>query len=191
MLKFTIRRPVPSTALSSLMTSPRIFHDSVLLNGGQVLLSGGENVSNGSSVALITGELYYATTLAFKATPGNMLNLREHQTATLLNDGTVLEAGGTDGTNIFNTAEIYITSQLTGLERYYDFPCITLNSLRDHNCYSQQRAPSAAAAHRSLSSKCCGVLRLRVYFQLANDAPGRYGFSATVREAFRERNGYS
>ena len=104
------------TALSSLMTSPRIFHDSVLLNGGQVLLSGGENDSNGTSVALNTAELYNPTTQAFKATPGNMLNLREHQTATLLNDGTVLEAGGTDGTNIFNTAEIYITSQLTGLK---------------------------------------------------------------------------
>ena len=44
-----------------------------------------------------------------------MTSVRLHQTATLLNDGTVLEDGGTDGTNIFNTAEIYTTSKLAGL----------------------------------------------------------------------------
>ena len=49
------------------------------------------------------------------AVAGNMVSVREHQTATLLNDGTVLEDGGTDGTNIFNTAEIYTASKLTGL----------------------------------------------------------------------------
>jgi Bacterial Ig-like domain (group 2)/IPT/TIG domain/Abnormal spindle-like microcephaly-assoc'd, ASPM-SPD-2-Hydin/Galactose oxidase, central domain len=103
------------TAASSSMTSPRIFHYSVLLNGGQVLLSGGENDSDGNSVALNTAELYDPNGQTFTATAGTMTSVREHQTATLLNDGTVLEAGGTDGTNIFNTAEIYITSQLIGL----------------------------------------------------------------------------
>jgi hypothetical protein len=103
------------TAVSAAMTSPRIFHDAVLLNGGQVLLSGGESDSNGTSTALNTAELYNPTTQAFTATSGNMTSIREHQTAALLNDGTVLEAGGTDGTNIFNTAEIYTASQLTGL----------------------------------------------------------------------------
>ena len=97
------------------MTSPRISHDSVLLNGGQVLLSGGENDSDGTSAALNGAELYDLATQTFTATAGTMTSVREHQTATLLNDGTVLEAGGTDGTNIFNTAEIYTTSQLTGL----------------------------------------------------------------------------
>ena len=103
------------TAISSSMTSPRIFHDAMLLNGGQVLLSGGENDSNGASTALNTAELYNPATQTFTATPGNMASIREHQTATLLNDGTVLEDGGTDGTNVFNTAEIYTTSALTGL----------------------------------------------------------------------------
>jgi hypothetical protein len=103
------------SAISATMTSPRIFHDSVLLNGGQVLLSGGENDSNGSNATLNTAEIYNPTARTFTATPGNMVSLREHQTATLLNDGTVLEAGGTDGTNILNTAEIYTISQLTGL----------------------------------------------------------------------------
>jgi hypothetical protein len=103
------------TAVSAAMTRPRIFHDSVLLNGGEVLLSGGENDSGSTSVALNTAELYNPTTQTFTATTGNMTSVREHQTATLLNDGTVLEDGGTDGTNVFNTAEIYTTSQLTGL----------------------------------------------------------------------------
>jgi hypothetical protein len=104
------------TAISAAMTSPRIFHDSVLLNGGQVLLSGGENDSSGgSSTALNTAELYNPTTQTFTATTGNMTSVREHQTATLLNDGTVLEDGGTDGSHVFNTAEIYTPSKLTGL----------------------------------------------------------------------------
>src|SRR5581483_9213105 len=46
---------------------------------------------------------------------GTMTIAREHQTTSLLNDGTVLIAGGTDGTNIFNTAELYMPSQLNGL----------------------------------------------------------------------------
>jgi len=103
------------TAVSAAMTSPRIFHDSLLLNGGQVLLSGGETDSGGTSNALNAAELYNPTTQTFTATTGNMTSVREHQTATLLNDGTVLEDGGTDGTNAFNTAEIYTISKLTGL----------------------------------------------------------------------------
>ena len=103
------------TAVSAAMTSPKIFHDAVLLNGGQVLLSGGENDSGGTSAALNTAELYDPTAQTFTAVAGNMTSVREHQTATLLNDGTVLEDGGTDGTNIFSTAEIYTASQLSGL----------------------------------------------------------------------------
>ncbi len=103
------------TAVSSTMTTPRIYHDAVLLNGGQVLLSGGEDDAGGNSTALNTAEVFNPTALTFTAVPGNMTSTREHQMATLLNDGTVLEDGGTDGTNIFNTAEIYTASKLTGL----------------------------------------------------------------------------
>ena len=103
------------TAISSVMTSARIYHDAILLNGGKVLLSGGEADSGGSSTALNTAELYDPIAQQFTAIAGNMTSVREHQTATLLNDGTVLEDGGTDGTNAFNTAEVYTTSKLTGL----------------------------------------------------------------------------
>jgi hypothetical protein len=103
------------TASSAAMTSPRIFHVATLLNGGKVLLSGGANDSGGASVILNTAELYDPVTQTFTATAGNMSTVREHQTATLLNDGTVLEDGGTDGTNVFNSVEIYTASQLSGL----------------------------------------------------------------------------
>jgi N-acetylneuraminic acid mutarotase len=103
------------TAVPSPMTTPRIYHDAILLNGGKVLLSGGETDSGGNSTALNSAEVYDPTSLTFTAVPGNMTSVREHQTATLLNDGTVLEDGGTDGPNVFNTAEIYTTSKLAGL----------------------------------------------------------------------------
>ena len=103
------------TAVSTAMTSARIFHDAVLLNGGQVLLTGGEDDSSGSTAVLSTAELYNPTNQTFTATPGNMTTAREYQTATLLNDGTVLEDGGTNGSNALSTAEIYTTSQLSGL----------------------------------------------------------------------------
>jgi hypothetical protein len=103
------------TAISAPMTSPRVFHDATLLNGGKVLLSRGQNDSGGTSSALNSAELYDPTSHTFTAVPSTMNSARTHQTATLLNDGTVLEAGGTDGTNVFNTAEVYGTSKLVGL----------------------------------------------------------------------------
>jgi hypothetical protein len=66
---------------------------------------GGATDSGGSSTALNTAELYDSTSQTFAAV-GNMTSVREHQTASLLNDGTVLQTGGTDGTNLFGSAEL-------------------------------------------------------------------------------------
>ena len=101
-------------AVASPMTVPRISHVMTLLNGGKVLVAGGAADSNSGSAALNAAELYDPITQRFVLV-GNMTSVREHQTATLLNDGTVLEDGGTDGTNIFNTADIYTSSRLSGL----------------------------------------------------------------------------
>ena len=103
------------TAVSATMTSARIFQGAVLLNGGKVLLLGGASDAGGASTPLNTAEVYDPTAQTFTSVSGNMTSVREHQTATLLNDGTVLETGGTDGTNILNTAELYTTSKLAGL----------------------------------------------------------------------------
>jgi len=103
------------TAITAPMTSPRASHGANLLNGGKVLLSGGQYDSGGTSSALNSAELYNPTSQIFTAVPSTMISARTDQTATLLNDGTVLEVGGTDGTNVFNTAESYQTSKLMGL----------------------------------------------------------------------------
>ena len=102
------------TALAATMTVPRIFHAMTLLNGGQVLVNGGATDPPQIVTVLNTVELYDPASQTFAAA-GNMTSAREHQTTSLLNDGTVLVTGGTDGTNIFNTAEIYTSSRLNGL----------------------------------------------------------------------------
>ena len=102
------------TAVTSLMTVPRISHTMTVLNGGKVLITGGATDSGGNSTALYAVEFYDPVSRTFTAI-GDMASAREHQTASLLNDGTVLVAGGTDGTNIFNSAELYTSSQLSGL----------------------------------------------------------------------------
>jgi uncharacterized protein YjdB len=102
------------TAVTSAMAVPRISHVMTLLNCGKVLIAGGATDSGGNSTALNSAEVYDPASQTF-ALVGDMNSVRDHQTASLLNDGTVLEAGGTDGTNIFNTADIYTLSQLNGL----------------------------------------------------------------------------
>ena len=102
------------SALTSTMTVPRISHATNLLNGGKVLITGGATDASGNSTPLSSAEVYDPASQTFTAT-SNMTSVRDHQTTSLLNDGTVLVDGGTDGVNIFNTAELYMTSQLNGL----------------------------------------------------------------------------
>ena len=102
------------TALSPVMTAPRAGHTATLLNGGLVLISGGYTGSGSSPAPLNTAEVYDPAGPGFQAT-GKMTTARMAQTATLLNDGTVLEAGGTDGQNPSNAAELYVTGLLSGL----------------------------------------------------------------------------
>jgi uncharacterized protein YjdB len=98
--------------VTGVMTTPRISHGMMLLNGGQVLIVGGASGADGT--ALASAEIYNPNSQLF-ATAGSMANARHGQTETLLNDGTVLVTGGTDDATIFNTAELYVASQLNGL----------------------------------------------------------------------------
>jgi hypothetical protein len=74
------------------MTSPRALHTSTLLNGGMVLITGGANFGATSTVTE-SAELYNPNARTLSAT-GNLQAPRAQHTATLLNDGRVLIAGG-------------------------------------------------------------------------------------------------
>jgi len=102
------------------MTTARKGHTAALLNNGMVLIAGG---AGGTTVLifsnLTTAELYDPATGAFTAT-GSMSTVRFSDSATSLNNGTVLVAGGADVSNsstvVLATAELYeLTAPLASL----------------------------------------------------------------------------
>jgi hypothetical protein len=99
------------TSVGNLMV-PRDTHSATLLNDGTVLIAGGQN----SSGVLASAELYVPGSQAFSTLPNYngcssncALNTGRYlYTATLLNDGTVVFAGGMDNNgNTLQTAELY------------------------------------------------------------------------------------
>lgn len=90
------------------MSISRRGHTSTLLSDGRVLIAGGaESSAGGDSPALDTAELYDPATGKFTAT-GKMTSGHDTHTATLLQDGRVLIAGGLDqGMQVAAKAEIY------------------------------------------------------------------------------------
>jgi hypothetical protein len=74
------------------MTVPRVAHTATLLSNGKVLIAGGASDSSLSAVS--SAELYDPASGTFTATTGNMTAARAVHTATLLQNGTVLLAGG-------------------------------------------------------------------------------------------------
>ena len=86
------------------MTASRAGHTATLLGDGTVLITGGITGVTGTWTALDTAEIYDPATRTFAATSGAMTAFRWQHTATLLNDGTVLLAGGFDGTATWTLA---------------------------------------------------------------------------------------
>jgi len=108
------------TATVGNMTSARAGHTATLLNDGEVLLAGGNSILNNnggpglSGKVVSTAEIFDPRTGIFIQT-GGMSGARQFHTATLLDNGTVLVAGGDDfifanggaSGKPLSTAEIY------------------------------------------------------------------------------------
>jgi galactose oxidase-like protein len=96
-----------SFAATGNMTTPRSLHTATLLPDGRVLIAGGSTgkVENGVGQLHASAELYDPDTGTFAAT-GDMSVARYSHTATLLNDGKVLIAGGWDSHGLVS-AELY------------------------------------------------------------------------------------
>jgi len=93
--------------LTGSMTAPRDGHDAVLLENGQVLVAGGINATLGQCGTLASAELYNPSTGTWTAT-GSMTTGRYSFTLTLLPNGEVLAAGGTNcGNGGLTSAELY------------------------------------------------------------------------------------
>jgi hypothetical protein len=90
--------------LTGPMNADRVNPTATLLNNGKVLVVGGYQ-GNSDCCALASAELYDPTTDAFTYT-GSMLTARRNHTATLLENGKVLIAGGYDGTYL-DAPELY------------------------------------------------------------------------------------
>jgi len=80
-------------ALTGSLNTARYNHTATLLQNGEVLVAGGVDVTNGISTAIASAELYNPTTAKWTVT-GSMSDAREAFTATLLQNGEVLVAGG-------------------------------------------------------------------------------------------------
>ncbi len=96
------------TAVS--MSAARQGHTATLLDDGRVLLVGGCANTNSDKIVCDqyhdSAEIYDPVLGTFEAT-GSLGQARAEHTATLLGDGRVLVAGGTDGDAVLSSAEIY------------------------------------------------------------------------------------
>jgi hypothetical protein len=93
------------------MNTVREYQTATLLNSSMVLIAGGCCDSSGNSLA--NAELYTPATETFTYTTGSLNNGRAGSTATLLNDGTVLMAGGYSSSGALASAELYLPLTLT------------------------------------------------------------------------------
>jgi len=97
------------------LNNARELHTATLLNNGLVLIAGGDQANMDGNQAIPSAELYNPDTQTFSNT-GSLTTPREWDTATLLNNGSVLFAGGANDyglDTIYDTAELYSPATLT------------------------------------------------------------------------------
>jgi hypothetical protein len=95
-----------SWSVTGSLKQPRTNHTATLLPSGLVLVVGGEVASATSSDTISTAELYDPDAGDWKST-GNLIAQRSYHTATLLQNGNVLVAGGFGGSGSLDSAELY------------------------------------------------------------------------------------
>ena len=95
------------------LNTARSIHRATLLNNGMVLIEGGQNeVGSPNATTFASSELYDPGTGTFTDT-GSLNVARTFHTATLLNNGVVLVAGGSNSTGYLTSAELYSPATLT------------------------------------------------------------------------------
>lgn len=100
-------------ATAGAMNSPRYSHTATLLADGRVLIVGGGTslpagcLCPGANTYASTAEIYNPITRMFTPTANNPITARQFHTATLLPNGQVLIAGGSNGNAILPSAEIF------------------------------------------------------------------------------------
>jgi hypothetical protein len=98
--------PTASTfTITGSLSNARYWQAATLLNDGTVLITGGQ--TNAQTLASPVGEIYNFSTRSFTLTPTAMTAARSAHTATLLNGGVVLLAGGNGGSGPLASAELY------------------------------------------------------------------------------------
>jgi N-acetylneuraminic acid mutarotase len=94
-----------SLPVTSTLTTLRENHTATLLTTGQVLVAGGDDAATNSN-SLYQAEIFDPVTLAWGVT-SNLNVARTQHTATLLQNGNVLIAGGIAGGTALSSAEVY------------------------------------------------------------------------------------
>jgi hypothetical protein len=87
------------------MSGPRKFHSQIRLPSGRVLIAGGYADNTGTNVVATT-DLYHPATNTITAGP-DMNDQRGLASRTLLPNGKVLIAGGTNGATLNATTDLY------------------------------------------------------------------------------------
>ncbi len=135
----------------------RIAHTATLLSGGKVLVAGGigNQTSGNQSLEISDSEVYDPSTRSWTVT-GNLVTARSDHTATLLNNGNVLVAGGLGETGT-------TFSELTDCELYNSTVVASVPGVPQSVTAAPRQRPGNGKLH------CPGFKRRKLYYRLHRD----------------------